>query len=301
MKTLIATDGSAGSFEAIRQISRILSPGRDEAVLYYSPPPVETTHLDIKTVELGQSALAEAIFSESISQFPAAWQSTVKKLIGSADPRADIVESALECGANVIVVGARGLGAVASAILGSVSRSVVHSATIPVLVAHSNQRSVDATGMRVLVACESAETGRRLTDFLGQFSWPQQSSCRVLNVAPSVLGGTIPSWLAAPRRSAEVQELIRCWVEEEKSQLADARKAMEAVCRSLSAAFGDSSASVVQGHTAWAILDAAQTQPCDLIVIGAKSSTPLGRLFVGSTCETVLNRASCSVLVIRHD
>ena len=38
MKVLIAIDGSPLSFDAIRQARLILSPERDEVVLWYSPP-----------------------------------------------------------------------------------------------------------------------------------------------------------------------------------------------------------------------------------------------------------------------
>jgi nucleotide-binding universal stress UspA family protein len=300
MKALIAIDGSAGSFEAIRQVCELLSAERDQVLLYYSPPAVGATELDFKTIEQGQSALAESIFTEAINQFPELWRPGVQQIVGSDDPRTDIVNCAHKCEANLIAVGARGLGLVARVLLGSVSRSVVHTATMPVLVAHERPTSPDTTGLRVLLACESLETGRKMAVLLGQFAWPKGSTCAALTVVPSVLGGSIPNWLAAPKRSAEVEQLIRGWVEEEKTQLADARQEMEAVCKTLPAGLHESSALVAQGHAAWAIIDAAQKQSTDLIVVGAKGSTPLGRFFVGSTCETVLNRAPCSVLVIHH-
>ena len=93
MKALIATDGSASSFEAIRQACLILSPGRDQVALYYSPPDTGASVLDL-VVEQGQSALADAIFTEAIRHFPEPWRPTVQKIVGSADARADIVRSA---------------------------------------------------------------------------------------------------------------------------------------------------------------------------------------------------------------
>jgi nucleotide-binding universal stress UspA family protein len=57
---------------------------------------------------------------------------------------------------------------------------------------------------------------------------------------------------------------------------------------------------VVEGVPEKLILDAINEQGSNLVVVGAKSSTPLGRLLVGSTCESVLNNAPCSVLVVRH-
>src|SRR4249920_3513100 len=273
MKALIATDGSSYSFESIRQVSRMLSLERDQVVLYYSPPVVGATVVDL-VVEQGQSALADLIFTEAINHLPEPWRPAVQKIVGSADVRADIVKSAEHTGANLIAVGARGLGAVARVLLGSVSRSVVHAAKVPVLVARVVQTCGENDVMRVLLACESAETGRQMAELLGQFCWRDGSSCEVLTVVPSVLGGSIPKWLAAPSRSAEMNDMIRVWVEEERNQLVAAQQEMQTVCQALPAPMKKSNAKVAQGHAATEIIDAAKNLKADLIVIGSKASTP---------------------------
>ena len=300
MKVLIAIDGSPLSFEAIRQACLILSPERDEAVLWYSPPAMGATVLALVTVEQGRASLADAIFTEAIDHLPECWKGTVQRIVGSEDPRIGIVNCAEQCGAEIIVVGARGLGAVARVLLGSVSRSVVHTAKMPVLVVRAGHENSNRTGNRVLLACENTDTGRQMGELLSQFSWPRGSSCTVLNVVPSLLGGSIPNWLAAPARSPEVEELIKGWVEEEKSRLANARQEIQTVRMTLPAAFQESSAIVMEGNPASKIVEAAQRAQSNLIVVGSKGATPLGRFFVGSTCESVLNHAPCSVLVVHH-
>jgi nucleotide-binding universal stress UspA family protein len=50
------------------------------------------------------------------------------------DPAGEIVAHADTIGADLIIVGSRGHGAIASALLGSVSRGVLHEARRPVLV-----------------------------------------------------------------------------------------------------------------------------------------------------------------------
>jgi nucleotide-binding universal stress UspA family protein len=50
------------------------------------------------------------------------------------DPAAVLCERAGELGADVVVVGSRGHGAIRRALLGSVSTYVVHNAPCPVLV-----------------------------------------------------------------------------------------------------------------------------------------------------------------------
>ena len=54
--------------------------------------------------------------------------------IGEVAPT--IVSRASELGCNLIVMGTRGMGAIASLVLGSVATKVVHLATTPVLLVH---------------------------------------------------------------------------------------------------------------------------------------------------------------------
>jgi len=220
-------------------------------------------------------------------------------MVGQGDPRTEIVRVAQESKADLIAVGARGLGAVARLFLGCVSRSVVHCSTAPVLVAQG-QGVARKNGLRVLVACESLQTGKTAAQYLQRLSWPAGSTCIVLNAVPSVLGGAIPDWLGSVKRSAEIEELTRAWAEEEKNTLAEAKRQMESVAKVLPDELQDAVVEVKRGRPSEEIVTAAKEQSSDLIIIGSKASTPMGRFFVGSTCEAVLNRAPCSVLVIPH-
>lgn len=58
----------------------------------------------------------------------------VQAIEGEGDPGVVILEAAKEAGADLIVVGTRGRGAAARALLGSVSTKVVHDAHCDVLV-----------------------------------------------------------------------------------------------------------------------------------------------------------------------
>lgn len=61
-----------------------------------------------------------------------------KTHLASGKPGESIVEKAKECGANMIVMGSRGLNAVRRTFVGSVSDYVLHHATIPVTIVPSS-------------------------------------------------------------------------------------------------------------------------------------------------------------------
>lgn len=56
---------------------------------------------------------------------------------------------------------------------------------------------------------------------------------------------------------------------------------------------------LVEGDPATAILQVAQEQECDLIVMGTHGRTGLGRLLMGSVAEKVLREATCPVLTVK--
>jgi nucleotide-binding universal stress UspA family protein len=54
-----------------------------------------------------------------------------------------------------------------------------------------------------------------------------------------------------------------------------------------------------QGDAADAILDVAEEQGCDLVVVGNKGRTGAKRFLLGSVPNTVSHHAPCSVLIVR--
>jgi nucleotide-binding universal stress UspA family protein len=131
---VIATDGSEGAEGAAVAGARVARTLGTTAILVYVRP------------SLG--ALGEPYYQEKLSEQMAHARDALDRarglvvqegvdaeeeiLEGSAADR--VVELARDRNAAVIVVGSRGLGAVAGALLGSVSSAIIHRADRPVLV-----------------------------------------------------------------------------------------------------------------------------------------------------------------------
>ena len=122
----------------------------------------------------------------------------------------------------------------------------------------------------------------------------------VIYVVPSFFGGAIPNSLDAEACKPDVVDTAKLWLRHHENRLATARAEMQTLCGESSPCFETMPPTVVEGAADVEILKVAHLRSSDLVVIGATASTPLGRLFGGSTCESVLNHAPCSVPVIHY-
>ena len=202
--------------------------------------------------------------------------------------------------ADLIVVGGRDYNALERLLLVSVSRTIAHAAQVPVLIVHAAEHPTPTADYRVLVAFESEQGGRRMASVLKGFHWPAETSAVCLHVVQSIFSGKIPDWLEAQTRAPDAEALVKLWIKDHDEQLAGAAQLVRGACRDFPEPLRTAEPRVSEGEPAREILRVAKEQLSDLIVVGAKGSTPLGRILLGSTAEFVLNHSPCSVLLIRN-
>ncbi len=146
MKLLVAVDGSEQALEAARYALRLRDAGlkaeivlanvQEPTFLYEMVLPPNSDVLDRVSGAVGHRALvgAEALLRDAGVPFEIE--------IGSGEIAPVLLSIAQARGCDGIVLGARGLGALRSALLGSVSQALLHTATMPVTVV----RTIDADG-----------------------------------------------------------------------------------------------------------------------------------------------------------
>lgn len=131
---VIATDGSEGAEAAVAAGARVARTlGTRAAMVYVRPSlgPLGDPYYQEKLSE--QMAHARAALDRAQELVAEEGVEADEEILeGSAADR--VVELARDRNAPVIVVGSRGLGAVAGALLGSVSSAIIHRADRPVLV-----------------------------------------------------------------------------------------------------------------------------------------------------------------------
>jgi len=298
---LIAVDGSDDGFEAVRQAARLIKPGKDQVVLYYSVPQLrlETDSSTAPAIAGNvEQALARAVVEEARKLLSPGFTDAVQEIVNNEDPRDGIIRAAEHAKADMMVVGARGLSPLARMLLGSVSKSVVRGARVPVLVARQRKGARQDGGMRVLVACDRPDTASAMSQLVCSLTWPPGTAGYSITVLPGLLGGETPAWLKQKARSPEIEQLTRAWVDEQQAELRQTKDRLAEFCRCLPDAFREN-AITVEGHPADRILETIDRQNIDLVVVGARRLGAIERFMVGSTSEAVMNYAPCSVLIIR--
>ena len=138
MRVLLPVDGSDLALEAVRFVVRMRGDGLNlSVVLANVQEPANLFELllvhDVETIDRACAEAGLHALQSSQALLDAAavgYECEVAK----GDPAHTIVEIAERFGCDMIVMGARGISAMRSTLLGSVSNEVLHASSVPVVV-----------------------------------------------------------------------------------------------------------------------------------------------------------------------
>jgi nucleotide-binding universal stress UspA family protein len=141
MRMLVATDGSPHAIKAAELAARLARDLRGAEVVLVNVGHIPTIALGgpgdglayLGVLEEGLRRAGDAILDKATQAF-AGVDASVKRVYRSGDPAGEIINTAREVKADLIIMGSRGLGQIGGLILGSVSERVLHGAHIPVLI-----------------------------------------------------------------------------------------------------------------------------------------------------------------------
>lgn len=286
MRILLAVDGSDYAYEATRALAH-LARAEHLIVLHVMDVPTpmyptvvpEVAREVYETVERGMREEGDRLLQRITSLLPLNVGPVVKRLeVGK--PTSLILAAAVQEQADLIVMGARGVGQVREMMLGSVSHQVITHAPCPVLVVGMPMRAL----RRVFLAVEGPDDADAAVRALSMRPFKEPCEVTVLTVLPYAH----PAWPVG----AMIPESFR------KDMTAQAKVFVDDVATRLQAAGYRATGEAVMGAPATEILQAVSKHQADLILIGSRSRG-ISRLVLGSVSHTILHKTPCPVLVVR--
>jgi nucleotide-binding universal stress UspA family protein len=143
--------------------------------------------------------------------------------------------------------------------------------------------------MKILIGLDASIHSDRVLDFVARMRWPAGSRVIVLSVlqpvASTVTGAYEPTVIPA-----ESLEGMRQQLEEVVSR---AEGALREVGFS-------TEGRVVAGEPRQALIQAAQSERADLIVVGSHGRSGIAKMMLGSVSSHIVTHAPCSVMVVKQ-
>ncbi|MEX2046425.1 MAG: universal stress protein [Chloroflexota bacterium] len=289
-RVLVATDGSASARTAIELVRAFAWPAGTTLRLVHVVSPLPA---------LVQSGLARRSFDRLDEPLRGSLVETAEHLrraditvgidvLSDGEPADRIVRDAREFRADLVVVGSRGHGAIATMLLGSVASAIVDHAPCPVLVVRRPSCA------RVILAEDGSLGAFEARQLLA--TWPifERMAIRVVSVAhltAPLLSGIASTMLEEARRARD--ELLV------ETRTAYGRLASESA-EQLRIAGRRAESDVRSGDVAAEILTSAREMSADLIAMGSRGHGAMTRLLLGGVARNVLTHATCSILIARQ-
>lgn len=290
MRILIATDLSSYSDTAIAAVQAMPLPPGSEVRLVHAVEPVPTVAIfappEFLTMNEATERELRAILRDQAKKLEHL-DRKASAIVGFGRAADVIIDESQRFSPDLIVVGSRGRGAVASSVLGSVSAEVIDRAACPVLVARrttlstivlAEDGSVDAgAGAACIVALEPLS----------------EAAVHVV----SVVDEAFPIVLADPTGTATAMEAYRAYENAMPRLVARSTALAQERADSLARLGIRATVETRKGDAAGELIAAATEHGADCIVIGSRGETGLRRLMLGSVARSVLFHAPCSVLI----
>jgi nucleotide-binding universal stress UspA family protein len=277
MNILLATDGSSGALAAAQLLAAL---------------PLDTDcRLTLVTVVSsageadGHAALATTC--ATLNHCPASLETHVVH----GHPVEEILRATEAHRTDLLVVGASGHSALVRFFLGSVAERVARHASCPVLVA----RPLQAGLQELIVGVDGSPSASQAARWVQRFPLPSKCEIRLVTVLPRAEELTrtsrlLPLPLLGHRDAQAFIERLR----------QDAHDRLQNEAITLTRVGKRAITEIRSGDPASTLLQTAEDESAELLVVGAHGLSAVERFVMGSVSERVLRHARCSVLVVKQ-
>ncbi|MCC6978658.1 MAG: universal stress protein [Candidatus Melainabacteria bacterium] len=290
MKILIACDGSDHSEAAIEETLRSPWPANTSFQILsvvdtaFSPPP--TVHRMLTAAQSVVDLSVERL-KESLPE-----GTSVIGTVGQGNPKSEILECAERWPADLLIVGSRGLKGIKKVVLGSVSHTLVISASCSVrIVRRRDSNAEEAT--RLFLAIDDSPFSDHVVERISSRPWKEDTSIMCVTAVPS---------LAEYMNEAQDTREIQALEDFRNKQVGDAKEHLKRLCAVLNKNLPQAHvfSEILTGDPREVVVDSAKNWHADLIVSGCKGKGWVDRMLIGSVSEAIAERSECSVEVIKR-
>lgn len=285
MKVLLATDGSEHSEGAAKFLTRFNFSNKDEIAVFHAVSEVpydDDYSAQVKRVIRRVAPKILHAAAEILKPLGA-------KVITAEEegyPDTAIIEKAADYGADLIVMGARGVKGVQILFLGSATRAVAINSTKPVLV-FKRPSWKESGQMRVLLSTDGSETADAAGQFLASLPLPAETEITVMHTAVSFVSDIPEKYME------ELDEKITA----SPSTFRESERIFAGAQRYLSG-FAKIDYLLRTGDPSREILSMEKILEPDIIVVGCRGLRGI-KSMMGSVSRRILGNSESSVLIGR--
>jgi nucleotide-binding universal stress UspA family protein len=139
---------------------------------------------------------------------------------------------------------------------------------------------------------DGSECGARAAGWLERFPLPERCEVHLITVLPPHFTSLHAEYRVWQSLQAEYDKLYA-------QERGAARDRLDALHTAFMLADKRATVSVETGDPAHALLNTAEQDRADLLVVGSHGRSGIGRFLLGSVSEKVMRHVDCSVLVVR--
>ncbi len=290
-KILVATDFSSTADSAEKlafQLARLLGAELHLVhvrVILEDPLMAEEKQLEMEQLLASADEATKDAFARGRSGEPGFTVET--HLIRSVSAAEAIVESASDLGCDLIVMGTHGRRGIKHMLLGSVAERVVRSVSIPVLTVRPGVEFPARGPKKILVAHDFSERSAEAVRTARAWAEVFDAEITLLHVVEPVV---YPEFYAINALSDDVMTRLRDRATEALDNAADEILGTLPV-----------NTTVLIGRAADTIINEAQPENFDLVIMGTRGLSGLEQLVLGSVAEAVLRKCPVALLTVESE
>jgi nucleotide-binding universal stress UspA family protein len=297
MKILFATDGSQYSERAAEFLTRLQWSPDDAITVFhaiYEIPFQDDDAFHLSMLEAIKAEIAPRILDSAVAVLKQVQASISVEIEESSPvrctPEQCIINAAESSGADLIVMGARGIKGIASVLIGSVTRLVAINASKPVMVVKPAS-GAPSRSMKILFATDGSDPSRVAGESLSSIPFPDATEVTIVNIVAS-------SFSDIPERFVlEINERIKEVVASARAiELSRSGKIIEQAREDLRKRFKKIQVLSKIGDPSTEILKIADTMQADLIAVGSRGFRGIKGI-LGSVSRNILTHSKSAVLI----